>query len=1049
MVAGAWLLSPAVLGILLWAEARRRRGIGEGLGALEAKVGRLERAVATFAVERRGTSSPETVVGKAVHPERSAEAEASARSRRASTPSVPTEPLETVLPAAPLSPPSPTPRPEPWRFDWERLVGVKLYSWLAGVAVAVAAVSFARYSVEHGWLVPAVRMTIGVAVGAALLAGAELRISQRYRVTAQALAAGGTVTLFATFWAAHALWHLVPALATFGLLALVAVVAVLLAVRRDALVVAVLGLAGGFATPWLLSTGEDRPIGLFSYLLLLNVGLSWVARKKRWPLLSAASLALTAIYQWGWVERFLDVADELPIAIGVFLVFAAFGFVALALASRHGDAVSRVARWTAALGAVPPVVFALYAATQPWLWERWPLLFGFVAVLAAGLAAVAIWQGPEWLHLVGASAAVAAIGAFAALAGAPGAGPGLYAFILLFAALDLAAPHVAERFGRPLRAEGRFGVWGAPLLFLVLAALGGNGDAPHWVFAATAVLLLAGCGASAVLRGDALFQAIAAVGAALAACELAGTLRWLDRPLDVSAAATLAAILVGLLALAVPLAAERRGRPLRLRVDGAPPLEAFALGAYVVALVAAAVDEAVPDFNGGCGEVLAVLVVLQLALVADALRRRDELVLGAGTAAAALVLLVLSRHGLDGVPAAAAYALPVASALLVAWRLASDRLALAAAVIAALAALAHHHLVDPPVRAALLVAAPLWLLPLGYPLLRGARGRGERLAYAGAIVASAAFFLVARGALGQLGAAPYIGALPVVQALLLVPHLALLVRGGGPGAAAPPRGTLALVAAAALAFVTVAIPLQLEKQWITLGWALEAAALAWLWRRIPHRGLLAGCAGLLAAVLVRLVLNPEILRYHPRSGTPIWNWYLYAYLGAAASAFVAARLLAGGEDRLLPRWPRLSGLAAAQGAVLLFALVNIEIADFFSMGPRLALRIEDFFSSGPSLELRVFAGLAQDLTYTIAWAVFAIGLLAAGVALASRPARAAAIALLSATVLKAFLHDLARLDGLYRVGSFVGLAVSLALVAVVLQRFVLRPAEGRSDRDPT
>ncbi len=270
-----------------------------------------------------------------------------------------------------------------------------------------------------------------------------------------------------------------------------------------------------------------------------------------------------------------------------------------------------------------------------------------------------------------------------------------------------------------------------------------------------------------------------------------------------------------------------------------------------------------------------------------------------------------------------------------------------------------------------------------------------------------------------------------MQALLLVPHLVLLARGGGPDAPPPPRGTLALVAGAALAFVTVAIPLQLDKQWITIGWALEAAALAWLWRRIPHRGLLAASAGLLAAVLVRLVLNPEILRYHPKSATPIWNWYLYAYLTAAAAAFLAARLLARGDDRLLPGWPRLSALAAGQGAVLLFALVNVEIADFFSPGPRLVFRFS--------------AGLAQDLTYTIAWAVFAIALLLAGVALASRVGRAAAIALLSLTVLKAFLHDLARLDGLYRVASFLGLAVSLAAVAVVLQRFVLRPAAGRTD----
>ena len=64
-------------------------------------------------------------------------------------------------------------------------------------------------------------------------------------------------------------------------------------------------------------------------------------------------------------------------------------------------------------------------------------------------------------------------------------------------------------------------------------------------------------------------------------------------------------------------------------------------------------------------------------------------------------------------------------------------------------------------------------------------------------------------------------------------------------------------------------------------------------------------------------------------------------------------------------------------------------------------------------------------------------LLAVGIAAASRPSRIAALGLLVATILKCFLHDLARLGGLYRVMSFVGLAICLALVAVALQRFVL------------
>ena len=106
-------------------------------------------------------------------------------------------------------------------------------------------------------------------------------------------------------------------------------------------------------------------------------------------------------------------------------------------------------------------------------------------------------------------------------------------------------------------------------------------------------------------------------------------------------------------------------------------------------------------------------------------------------------------------------------------------------------------------------------------------------------------------------------------------------------------------------------------------------------------------------------------------------------------------------------------MANAGGTILLFFLVNIEIADFYSTGPTLTF---NFFSSS----------LAQDLTYTIGWALFAVAMLVAGLVLHSRAARVAAIFLLLVTVLKCFLHDLARLGGLYRVGSLLGLTISLA-----------------------
>jgi uncharacterized membrane protein len=236
-------------------------------------------------------------------------------------------------------------------------------------------------------------------------------------------------------------------------------------------------------------------------------------------------------------------------------------------------------------------------------------------------------------------------------------------------------------------------------------------------------------------------------------------------------------------------------------------------------------------------------------------------------------------------------------------------------------------------------------------------------------------------------------------------------------------GRLALVAGAGLAFVTVAIPLQLEKEWITIGWALEGAALAWLFGKIPHKGLLIATFGLFAAVFVRLAMNPYVLIYPPRGGIRIWNWYLYTYLVSAVAMICGGWLLSKAKKFLSREWLSLCKVLPAGGIVLLFLLLNIEIADFYS--------------TGRTIQFNFTATLAQDLTYTLGWALFAVALLAAGIVIRSQAARITALALLVVTISKCFIHDLARLGGLYLVASCFGLAICLALVALVLQKYVL------------
>ncbi|HEX2861110.1 MAG TPA: DUF2339 domain-containing protein, partial [Lacunisphaera sp.] len=267
----------------------------------------------------------------------------------------------------------------------------------------------------------------------------------------------------------------------------------------------------------------------------------------------------------------------------------------------------------------------------------------------------------------------------------------------------------------------------------------------------------------------------------------------------------------------------------------------------------------------------------------------------------------------------------------------------------------------------------------------------------------------------------FMGLLP---AMFAVPPLLSLVAilKTVPGDNPKRLNQLAWFGGTALFFITLVFPLQFDRQWITIGWALEGAALLWLFHRVPHPGLRGVGVVLLVVAFVRLTCNGAVFSYHVRGDTPIFNWYLYAYGLVTMSLFAGARLLAPPRERTLGfnAPPLLNTLAV----ILAFLLLNIEIADYFTA------------PGASSLAFKFSGNFARDMTYTIAWALFALGLLGAGIWKGLKAARYAAIALLSVALLKLFLHDLARLEALYRVVALLAVAVIAILASFAYQRFL-------------
>ncbi|HEX6215324.1 MAG TPA: DUF2339 domain-containing protein, partial [Vicinamibacterales bacterium] len=394
----------------------------------------------------------------------------------AKAPQAPEAPQAPQAPKAPSFPPPPPPEPvrPSWSFDWEQFVGVRLFSAVAGIALVFAAVFFLRYSIDQGWLQPPVRVVIGVLVAISLLVVCDRKAARKYVLLANAMDAAAIAILFATFFAAHSLWDLIPGTTAFGLLALVTLIAVLLSIRRESMFIAVLGLLGGFATPILLSTGENQPVPLFAYLLLLNIGLAWVAYRQGWMILSVLTLVFTTIYQWGWVARYLDAA-QVPLAIAIFTVFPVVGYGVLMVARSRDretspDAESRF-EWVMLAASVLPAAFAVYLAMSSEYREHYALIFGWIFLIDAGLLVLAIARSIEALHAFGAVTTLLAMVIWLAVAYLPGAAWPVIGFVALFVIFFLAAPKIADRFDATFEDFGEHAILAAPLLLVAFPLL--------------------------------------------------------------------------------------------------------------------------------------------------------------------------------------------------------------------------------------------------------------------------------------------------------------------------------------------------------------------------------------------------------------------------------------------------------------------------------------------------------------------------------------------------------------------------------------------------
>ena len=318
-------------------------------------------------------------------------------------------PAPSAVHAAPAAPAAAAPVAHPptrvtawdrapaWKMNWDGQL------WLNRLGIGMVLLGVAllfRYSIDQGWLTPAVRVGFGAAAGAVLF-GAGLRLDQR-RGFGAVLAGGGIAAWYITGWAAFHLYGLIGYLPAFAGMVAITALAFGMALLRGSPILAVLGAVGGLGTPLILGVTYGSPRGFALYTSLVLAWTTAVYLRRGWRPVLWTTLSLAWVLLWVYARHLpsgpaLRAAD--PWIVQAAILFAWIDLAVLPLAKRvldfrrvsHGHERhwrhAETAHWYA-LALIPPHAALISSAA---VWHPQPEAWGWWVIGAAGLYAAAAW----------------------------------------------------------------------------------------------------------------------------------------------------------------------------------------------------------------------------------------------------------------------------------------------------------------------------------------------------------------------------------------------------------------------------------------------------------------------------------------------------------------------------------------------------------------------------------------------------------------------------------------------------------------------------------
>lgn len=216
----------------------------------------------------------------------------------------------------------------------ERMIGENLLSKVGILTLVLGIAYFIKYAIDNEWINEVGRVAVGF-VTSAVIIGVAHKIRNSLRTFSSILVGGGVATMFITVMFGYWDYGLFSQNTAFVMFVCITALSVFFSLWYDRKELAVISLLGGFASPFLASSGEGSYIVLFVYLLILNAGMLVIAYKRDWKIVSRIAYLLTVFTYGVWLV--LSFSNEITGALLFgFLFFAQFYILAFMMYCKNG-----------------------------------------------------------------------------------------------------------------------------------------------------------------------------------------------------------------------------------------------------------------------------------------------------------------------------------------------------------------------------------------------------------------------------------------------------------------------------------------------------------------------------------------------------------------------------------------------------------------------------------------------------------------------------------------------------------------------------------------